>query len=298
MGSMARPLLRRETMTEFPLRVSLAAALLSTACGISQQKYDASVKDAASERAKANACSAQVQNLRTDLASAESGLAEAARQGQYLKVRLDGVIAETIELKNELSHLGKNADELLAEKGTLAGALADTNLRLEELRKAQAAAEARALLYRQLALKLKSMVDAGALAISLREGRMVLQLPNDVLFDSGQTVIKPNGKEALSQVAAVLATFDKRHFQVAGDTDNVPIQTARFPSNWELSTARAVEVVRFLISRGMRPEMLSATGYGEFDPVASNDTAPGRMKNRRIEIVLQPNVDELVSVPR
>ena len=95
----------------------------------------------------------------------------------------------------------------------------------------------------------------------------------------------------------MLGMFQGRHFQVAGDTDNVPIQTARFPSNWELSTARAVEVVRFLVARGMHADMLSAAGFGEFDPVLSNDTAEGRTTNRRIEIVLQPNVDELVAVP-
>jgi len=291
-------------MTRPSLRSTLTAALFVSACGVPQQKYDASVKDATSERAKADACSRDADGLRTDLAASraavvdrDNSLAEARRESQYRQVRLDGVIAETVELKRELTRLGKNADALLAEKGTLSGALSDTNARLEELRKAQAAAEARASLYRELALKFQKMVNAGVLAVSLREGRMVLQLPNDVLFDSAQTTIKPTGRDALSEVAAVLAMFTDRHFQVAGDTDNVPIQTARFPSNWELSTARAVEVVRFLVSRGMRPNMLSATGYGEFDPVASNDTPEGRTKNRRIEIVLQPNIDELVSVP-
>ncbi len=126
---------------------------------------------------------------------------------------------------------------------------------------------------------------------------MVLQLPNDVLFDSGQTAIKPAGKQALTLVAAVLRTASDRHFQVGGDTDNVPINTPQFRSNWELSTRRAVEVVHFLVDQGMRPELLSAAGYGEFDPIAANDMAEGRAKNRRIEISLQPDIDELVSVP-
>jgi chemotaxis protein MotB len=95
----------------------------------------------------------------------------------------------------------------------------------------------------------------------------------------------------------VFKTLKGRTFQVAGDTDDVPIKTQRFPSNWELSTARAVEVVRFLIAQGVDPHALSAAGYGEFDPVASNDKADGRAKNRRIEIALQPNLDELVAAP-
>jgi chemotaxis protein MotB len=118
-----------------------------------------------------------------------------------------------------------------------------------------------------------------------------------VLFDSGQTTVKPSGRQALTQVASILRSISDRHFQVAGDTDNVPISSAAFPSNWELSTRRAVEVVHFLIEQGMKPELLSAAGYGEFDPVASNDSPEGRKKNRRIEISLQPNIDELVSLP-
>ncbi len=101
------------------------------------------------------------------------------------------------------------------------------------------------------------MVDAGQLAVVLRQGRVVIRLPNDVLFDPGQTVIEPEGREAPVLVASVLQTIPARRFQVAGDTDNVPIQTARFPSNRELSTARAVEVVRFLVAHGMAPGLLS-----------------------------------------
>jgi chemotaxis protein MotB len=77
----------------------------------------------------------------------------------------------------------------------------------------------------------------------------------------------------------------------------VPIHTSQFPSNWELSTARAVEVVRLLTTEGMAPKTVSAAGYGEFDPVVTNETAESRAKNRRIEITLQPNIDELVAVP-
>jgi chemotaxis protein MotB len=78
----------------------------------------------------------------------------------------------------------------------------------------------------------------------------------------------------------------------------VPIETARFPSNWELSSARALAVVRLLIKHGMGPTELSAAGYGQFDPIASNETADGRSKNRRTEITLQPNIEELVALPQ
>jgi chemotaxis protein MotB len=91
----------------------------------------------------------------------------------------------------------------------------------------------------------------------------------------------------------VLDTVGDRDFLVAGHTDNVPIRTMLYPSNWELSTRRAVEVVHILVAQGMNPKVLAAAGYGEFDTVAPNDTAEHRAQNRRIEIVLQPNLSDL-----
>lgn len=300
------------------LAIPLTLALLVLPSCVSKDRYDAAVKDAATAHADANTAHADLTKANADLASTraqvdqlnasiadlkaridDNAKALAASQGsaQALQAKLDGAIAENEQLRKELARLGKNADALLAEKGTLSSALADAKARLEELRKAQAASDARAALFKQLALKFQKMIDAGELKVALRNGRMVLQLPNDVLFDSGKTDIKPAGKESLKKVAAVLRTIADRKFQIAGDTDNVPINTPYFPSNWELSTRRAVEVVHFLTAQGMSPELLSAAGYGEFDPIAPNATHEGRAKNRRIEITLQPNIDELVSVP-
>jgi chemotaxis protein MotB len=300
-------------------RYALLAALgpTSAAC-VSQDRYDAAVKDAQQVRAGLEACSADVQKARAEaaglndalarvndaLAQAQAALAQSKKSlddangtAASLQAKVDNAIAENAQLKKELERLGKNADKLLAEKGGLASALADAKARLEELRKAQAAAAARAQLYKEVLAKFQKMIDAGELRIALRNGRMVIQLQNDVLFDSGHTELKPAGQQAIAQVAAIFRTIPDRKFQVAGDTDTVPIHTERYPSNWELSTARAVEVVRFLIAKGLRPEELSAAGYGEFDPVAPNDDAAGRARNRRIEITLQPNIDELVTVP-
>lgn len=253
--------------------------LMSSAC-VSSGKYDAAVKNADDARA-------ELQRVRvTD----RTTIAD-------LQSKLDETTAEDMRLRAELQKLGANAESLQTDKGNLASALGESRLRLDELRRAQAAAEARAKLFREVALKLKKMVDAGDLSIALRDGRMVLQLPTDVLFDTAQTDIKPRGRDALKQVAVVLKTIEGRHFQVAGHTDNVPINRPRFPSNWELSTGRGLEVVHFLLAQGVAPGLVSAAGYGEFDPVASNDDVRGKAKNRRIEITLQPNVDEIVSVP-
>ena len=288
----------------------LAIAVLAGAC-VPQCKYDAALKDAqtahadaqqrsadlANAQAQIDHLNASIRDLQARAAACDKDLQTAQGSAHDLQAKADGAIAENEQLRKELTRLGKNADALLAEKGSLASALADAKARLEELRRAQAASDARAALFRQLALKFQKMIDAGQLKVVLRNGRMVLQLPDDVLFDSGQTVIKPTGRQALAQVATILRTISDRHFQVAGDTDNVPINTQLFPSNWELSTRRAVEVVNFLVDQGMKPDLLSAAGYGEFDPVATNDAPEGRKRNRRIEISLQPNIDELVSMP-
>ncbi len=301
------------------LWLSVVAVLLPLSVGcVSQERYDAAVKDAQQVRAGLEQCSADVQKARSEearmtlalaqlndaLAGAKSdveaekkALDAANGTAAGLRTKVDNAIAENAQLKKELERLGKNADKLLAEKGGLASALNDAKARLEELRKAQAAAAARAQLYKEVLAKFQKMIDAGELRIVLRNGRMVIQLANDVLFDSGRTELKPAGQAAVAQVAAIFRTIGDRKFQVAGNTDTVPIHNERFASNWDLSTARAVEVVRVLIAQGVRPEVLSAAGYGEFDPVAPNDDAAGRAKNRRTEITLQPNIDELVSVP-
>jgi chemotaxis protein MotB len=290
--------------------VGLVATMALAAC-VPQNKYDAAIKDALDAHTALAAAQDHGKTDDAEIARLQGALADAQQQTQdrdqklsdlstsdhNVQAQLDETTAINAKLRSELERLGKNVDQMLQEKGTLAKALDDTKARLEELRRAQAAAEARAQLFQQFVQKFKKMIDAGQLKIATRNGRLVIVLSNDVLFDSGQTLLKPTGKDALVQVARVLKTVTGRSFQVAGDTDNMPIQTARFPSNWELSTARAVEVVKLLVAQGVDPKAMSAAGYGEFDPVASNDTPDGRSKNRRIEITLQPNLDELVAAP-
>jgi chemotaxis protein MotB len=292
------------------LALAAAPSFVLAAC-VTKDKYDAALEDAQKAQTALTASQQQHKSAEAEIAKLQDALNEATSQMQArdqkisdlstsdhnLQAQLDESTAINAKMRAELERLGKNVDQMLQEKGTLSKALDDAKTRLDELRKAQAAAEARAQLFQQFVQKFKKMIDAGQLKIGTRNGRLVIQLPNDVLFDSGQTAIKPAGKEALVQIAQVLKSVQGRKFQVAGDTDNVPIQNARFPSNWELSTARAVEVVKLLVAQGLDPKALSAAGYGEFDPVAGNDTAESRAKNRRIEITMQPNLDELVAAP-
>jgi len=264
-----------------------ALASLPTAACVTQGKYEEAVRSADAARADLAKTKAEM-NKRQQ--SADEGRAAMQKE-------IDDATAVDDQLTKELQKLGEDAQSLLALNGSLKDALETSRARLEELRRAQAAAESRAALYRELALRFKSMIDAGDLAITLRQGRMVLRLSNDVLFDSGRAELKPEGKRALSEVAAVLATIPGRRFQVSGHTDDEPIRLSPYKSNWELSTVRALEVTSFLISRGVDPRELSAAGYGEFDPVDANGTKQGKSHNRRTEITVQPNIDELVAVP-
>ena len=112
------------------------------------------------------------------------------------------------------------------------------------------------------------------------------ELPNDILFDSGRTEVKSEGKSTIIEVAKVLKTMPDRKFQVSGHTDNVKIQSARFPSNWELSTARAISVVKFLIEQGIPPDRLAATGFSSNNALDARDDEVAYRRNRRIELKL------------
>jgi len=112
---------------------------------------------------------------------------------------------------------------------------------------------------------------------------------DQTLFPEGGWEIHRTGEATLNKIVPTLVSLQNQRINVEGFTDNVPIGPElrnRFPSNWELSTARATDVVRYLVAQGVNPNILSAQGFGETRPVASNDTAQGRAKNRRVEIVI------------
>jgi len=221
------------------------------------------------------------------------------------KNQYDAAVADAVKARAERDQqheaLQKEIDDLKAKlaaaEGKMGAADEATRAELDELRKQKAAAEERLKLFEDFIAKFKSMIEAGKLEITTRRGQIVLALGTDILFDLGKTEIKADGKAALSEVAAALKTVTGRRFQVAGHTDNYPIKTKEFPSNWELSTARAVVVTKFLIEKGVKADTLSAAGYAELDPLQPNTNDKARAKNRRIEITLVPNVEELIKMP-
>ncbi|MGB9866837.1 MAG: OmpA/MotB family protein [Bacillota bacterium] len=125
-----------------------------------------------------------------------------------------------------------------------------------------------------------------SVSVTMESRGLVLRFADTVLFDLGKADLKPGARQILDKVSKVLKDLPN-HVRVEGHTDNLPISTPRFPSNWELSCARATNVVRYLIeANGLSPERLSAAGYGEFRPVSPNDSEASRRLNRRVDLVV------------
>ena len=161
---------------------------------------------------------------------------------------------------------------------------------------------AAAKIEQQQLTQLKAQLDAYLKAHGLqnqvqttvsRRGLVVRVLTDKVLFASGQATLKPGGLPLLGEVANLLNVATNHQIAVEGHTDSVPISSAQYPSNWELSTARATTVVRYFLSRGVTPSRLAAAGYADLHPIASNATDRGRQLNRRVEIVLLRNNPDL-----
>jgi chemotaxis protein MotB len=145
----------------------------------------------------------------------------------------------------------------------------------------------------ELSQELKNEIARGDVTIGQLKDRLTVSVVQEVLFDSGKAEIHAAGKKVLDRVAHVLKDIDNRLIMVEGHTDNVPIGAKiaeRFPTNWELSTARATTVLRYLQEKGVKPEHLGAAGFSEYRPMAPNDTDANRKKNRRIDIVLTPDL--------
>lgn len=191
----------------------------------------------------------------------------------------------------------KQSDEALKQASDkvleLNAALAAAQTRLAELDEERSAIKDQLAEFQELTRQFKRMIDSGRLKVTFRRGRMIVELPAQVLFPSGSAELTNDGGKALDDVAKILRSMRNRRFIVAGHTDNVPVSNDQFASNWELSSARAVKVTAQLIRGGLRPEQLVAAGYSEYDPVARNTNEAGRQKNRRIEIILEPRLAPL-----
>jgi len=198
------------------------------------------------------------------------------------------LMAQIDSLNGEYQKLAKDSqsyqDSLKAREAELAAKDA-------ELQQKEVLVQVQSDQFAQMQAAMKAEVDAKQVTIQELEGKLTVSMVEAILFDSGKAVVKKEGVEALKKVAEVLKTTTDQEIVVAGYTDNVPISgklASVYPTNWELSAARAIAVVKILEGAGVGQTLLGAMGYGEFRPVADNSTPEGRAQNRRMEIVLMP----------
>ncbi len=260
------------------LSVAGLAVLFVTAsgCGHSEDEWQAKLHEA--------------DDLRTQLGAEQA-------QSKKAKSELEEADAKIEQLKQQLKTAGVDIGNLNANLEQQARATEEYRRRAEQLDAIKRRFEA-------LRTKLATLTKLG-LNVTVRNNRMVIQLPGDVLFDSGRETLKHDGKDILGKVAEVIRndpTLASRTFQVAGHTDNAKLAGGPFKDNWGLSVMRAREVLAFLVQPdgkgggGLSASRWSAAGYGDTDPVKSNDTAEGKQANRRCELVVVPNVEEMLDL--
>ena len=268
----------------FPWRLWLFAILMAGAAGAGGYftwQYRAQSK---TSTAKLDTCSDELGTLKST----------AGQGAEQLKTCTDSLGATTLK-----------ATELEKQNGALAKNVDATKDELAALRAQKAEADKRMAAVEDIRKQFAKMIDTGQLRVTARRGQLVLSLPSEVLFPTGSSALSKQGEYAVVEVGAVLKRFPDRRYLVIGHTDNQdfvkpkgdPATICVPTDNWQLSTARALTVTRVLVTAGMDAKNLIPSGVGANDPVASNNTAAGRQKNRRIEIALLPAIDELPPLP-
>lgn len=246
---------------------------LASACGHSESEWQSKLRE---------------------LETVRGQLRDMTGERDRIQAQVQDLEGSNAAMRQRLTELGEDVSRLQREGAQTASELEAARAREAELRRRQQAQEARLSTFRGMLARFQSMISAGRLRVRVVRGRMVIELPSGILFESGQATLRPEGQEVLRSVASVLRDIPNRDFLVAGHTDNVRLgRGGRFADNWDLSTARATNVVRFLAENQVATARLGAAGFAEFQPARNNDTEENRAQNRRVEIVLMPNLDEL-----
>ena len=258
------------------------AELLTKRLTALQKKNDDLIAENAVLKADLERMTLQNEKLATDLSyvtdQRDKAVSDKEELDRILKARSDNLSQTISELRKKVADLDAENTKLQAENASLAKA------REEQVQKVSSS-------YESLLEKMKSEISQGQVAISELKGKLTVNMVDSILFDSGKAEVKKGGLEILGKVVSILKDVNDKSIRIEGHTDDVQISRAlaqRYPTNWELSAARAINVARYLQGQGVDPGHLSAVAYGEWKPVATNDTAEGKAKNRRIEIILVP----------
>ncbi len=268
------------------------AAVSLLGCGYSEDEWQAQLEKYNQLSRSHQEEQTAHQKTREELAAVQKRVSDLSKQLEAMGVNLDQMNRELEATGTEKAQLAANLENLkraLAEYQARAAALERIRQRFELLRD-----------------RLQKLTNLG-LKVEIRRNRMVIRLPGDVLFASGRDDLKPEGQQVLAAVAEVIRadkSLSARYYQVAGHTDNKPLKGGRFGDNWGLSVMRARQVVVYLVrptdAKGgggnLDENKLHAAGYGETDPAVSNDTDDGRQQNRRVELVIMPDVEEMLDL--
>jgi len=257
------------------------ADTLSKRLAALQKKNDDLIAENAVLKADLERMTLQNEKLATDLSyvtdQRDKAVSDKEELDRILKARSDNLSQTISELRKKVADLDAENTKLQAENASLAKA------REEQVQKSSTD--------ESMLEKMKSEISQGQVAISELKGKLTVTMVDSILFDSGKAEVKRGGIEILGKIVSILKDVSDKSIRIEGHTDTMQISrppAQRYPTNWELSAARAVNVARFLQDQGIDPANLSAAAYGEWKPVATNDTAEGKAKNRRIEIILVP----------
>jgi len=229
------------------------------------------------------------EKVQKELANTQASLQAKAQEQDKCAADLKTCQMELDQIKGDLMSLSEDYSKLGEEKQKIGEEYVDVKSQLAKIRMAN---ELRQKAMDELLAKFESLIKSGKLTIGVNDGRMVIQLPSNVLFPVGKSNLSKDGKQAVQEVAEVLKTINGRKFQVAGHADTQRPKGKVNP-NWTLSYSRARAVFDLMIKDGMNESLLSLAAYAEFSPVADNNMPAGQEMNRRIEIVLLPTSDEL-----
>ena len=240
-------------------------------------------KERESLAARSSELNGELGNVRGHITDLEQKLASGSASAREEIAKLQ---KQASELEGNAARIAKEREQLRQEQSQLAATLEQERLaKEEEIKRLTRTQE-------ELSKSLQDEISKGNITIQQVRDRLTINMVDRVLFDSGQAQVKPAGIKVLKQVGDVLGKITDKQIRIEGHTDNVPISSKlqnRFKTNWELSAARATTVVRYLIDQGgVDRQYLSAVGYADTHPLASNDSEEGRSSNRRIEIVLYP----------
>ncbi len=248
---------------------------------------------------------------------AKSDYLQKQSEADTLQRQLSAITDENTRLKEQIDRLTADSNDLdarlVAKTEELARTIAESTRAIEELKTKNAELEGdKQMLRESIALfkktkeeeaqtvsrtyedllnEMKGEIEQGQIAITELKGKLTMDVVDKILFDSGRAEVKPEGLDVLKRVVEILKTITDKIIRIEGHTDNVPIAgtlAKRYPTNWELSAARAINITRYLEKEGLDPALLSAAAFGEYQPVADNETPEGRAKNRRIAIILLP----------